>query len=86
MTGLLLPAANSFMLSYVVPSQSVNMIVVVLRLRGGGRVHDVLKWRVLILRGSPPYACHNRDADVGEGFLYLLHPLTPFAMLAFRPR
>ena len=27
MTGLLLPAANSFMLSYVVPSQSVNMIL-----------------------------------------------------------
>ena len=62
-------------------------IVLMAGLRHGGGVHGILNGRVLAGSRRSPYARHDRDADVFQRVLHLLHqPLTPSEMEAFRPR
>ena len=53
---------------------------------GRGRVHHILRRRIGICGCCTPYTGEHGDPDILKRFLNLPHPLTPFAMLAFRPR
>ena len=62
------------------------MIVMMAGFRGGRGIDAILHGRILVGRSGPPDACVNRDADILERRVDLLHPLTPLAIEAFRPR
>ena len=67
-------------------AEGSHMIIVVASFRGCRGVNTVLFRRILVGRSCPPYTGIHRNADVRQRLLYLLHPLTPLAREAFRPR
>ena len=67
-------------------AEAGHMIVMMAGFCGGRGIDAILHGRILVGRCGPPDACVNRNADILERRVDLLHPLTPLAIEAFSPR